>query len=177
MAKGKTQARAKAKPAAPRKKMGRPGAYRPEYAGQAAKLCRLGATDADLADFFGVTITTVKNWYAQHEDFLAAQKANKPEANGRVERSLYQRATGYSYDSVKIFMPAGAKEPVIVPIREHVPPDTTAMIFWLKNRDRERWRDKVDHEHGGKDGAPIQVEHSGDIGLAAVLAKHKVDGL
>jgi hypothetical protein len=48
---------------------------------------------------------------------------------------------GYSYDAVKIFMPAGASKPVIVSYVEHVPPDTTAGIFWLKNRDPARWRD------------------------------------
>ena len=52
----------------------------------------------------------------------------------RVERSLYERANGYSYDAVKIFMPAGAKKPVYAPYIEHVPPDVTAAIFWLKNR-------------------------------------------
>ena len=52
-----------------------------------------------------------------------------------------ERANGYTYDAVKIFMPAGAKKPVYAPYREHVPPDTTAAIFWLKNRDPAHWRD------------------------------------
>jgi hypothetical protein len=42
---------------------------------------------------------------------------------------------------VKIFMPAGAKKPVYAPYVEHVPPDVTAGIFWLKNRDPAHWRD------------------------------------
>jgi hypothetical protein len=46
-----------------------------------------------------------------------------------MERSLYQRGLGYSYDAVKIFMPAGSKKPVYAPYVEHVPPDTTAAIF------------------------------------------------
>jgi hypothetical protein len=64
-----------------------------------------------------------------------------------VERSLYERANGYTYDAVKIFMPAGAKKPVYAPYREHVPPDTTAAIFWLKNRDPAHWRDVQNVEH------------------------------
>jgi hypothetical protein len=44
-------------------------------------------------------------------------------------------------------MPAGAKKPVYAPYREHVPPDTTAAIFWLKNRDPARWRDAWQLEH------------------------------
>jgi hypothetical protein len=54
---------------------------------------------------------------------------------------LYQRGVGYSYDAVKIFIPAGAKKPIYAPYIEHVPPDTTAAIFWLKNRDPAHWRD------------------------------------
>jgi hypothetical protein len=76
--------------------------------------------------------------------------SGKAEADSRVERSLYQRAVGYSYDAVKIFMPAGAKKPVYAPYREHVPPDVTACIFWLKNRDPAHWREawQVDHALG-----------------------------
>jgi hypothetical protein len=59
----------------------------------------------------------------------------------RMERSLYMRGVGYSYDAVKIFMPAGAKKPVYAPYIEHIPPDTTAAIFWLKNRDPAHWRE------------------------------------
>ena len=63
------------------------------------------------------------------------------DADNRVERSLYNRAIGYSYDAVKIFMPAGAKKPIYAPYVEHVPPSDVAMIFWLKNRDPANWRD------------------------------------
>ena len=42
------------------------------------------------------------------------------------------RAVGYNYEAVKIFMPANREKPVIVPYIEHVPPDVTAGIFWLK---------------------------------------------
>lgn len=138
-------------------KAGRTGLYRAEYAKQAEKLCRLGATDVDLADFFGVTVRTIHNWQARHAPFFHALKSGKAEADDRVERSLYLRAVGYTFDAVKIFMPAGAKEPVHAPYREHLPPDTTACIFWLKNRRREEWRDKIDHQHAGADGGPLEA--------------------
>ena len=134
---------------------GRPSNYKPEFAKQAEKLCRLGATDEDLADFFGVTIRTVANWKVQNDQFLHALKAGKAEADDRVERSLYQRAVGYTHDAVKIFMPANAAAPVYAEYREHVPPDTTAAIFWLKNRKPEEWRDRQQHELTGKDGTAI----------------------
>jgi hypothetical protein len=134
---------------------GRPSSYKQEYAGQAVKLCQLGATDAELADFFGITTVTIWRWQSVHAEFCNALKRGKEAADERVERSLYARATGYTHDAVKIFMPAGAKEPVYAPYQEHVPPDVTAQIFWLKNRRREEWRDKQEHEHTGKDGSPL----------------------
>lgn len=136
--------------------MGRPPKYKPTFAGQAAKLCALGATDADLADFFEVSIRTIERWRGEHEDFCRAVKEAKETADARVERSLYQRALGYSHDAVKIMQNAG--EIVRAEYREHYPPDTTAAIFWLKNRKPEEWRDKIQNEHTGKDGAPIEVE-------------------
>jgi hypothetical protein len=61
----------------------------------------------------------------------------------RVERSLYERANGYNYDAVKVFMPAGAKQPVIVHYTEHCPPDVGAAFIWLKNRDPQHWRESL----------------------------------
>ena len=67
----------------------------------------------------------------------SALAAGKAEADGRVERSLYMRAVGYSYDAEKIFCDKNGNV-TKVPYREHVPPDVTACIFWLKNRDPAR---------------------------------------
>lgn len=126
---------------------GAPTAYRPDFADQARKLCVLGATDMDLGDFFGVDRTTIWRWSAAHEEFCNALKAGKASADNRIEMSLYHRAAGYTYDAVKIMQDKGA--PVIVPYREHVPPDTTAAIFWLKNRRKDEWRDKQEISHSG----------------------------
>lgn len=130
---------------------GRPTSFKPEYTAQAVKLCALGATDIEMADFFGVDVRTFYRWKNERPEFCQALKAGKEAADERVERSLYHRAVGYTHDAVKIFMPAWAREPVHAKYREHVPPDTTAMIFWLKNRRPDAWRDKseqvIRHEH------------------------------
>jgi hypothetical protein len=65
----------------------------------------------------------------------------------RTERSLYHRANGYNFEATKIFMPANRSKPVYAPYIEHVPPDVTACIFWLKNRDPQHWRDSQQLEH------------------------------
>lgn len=127
--------------------MARPSKYKPEYAEQAAKLCKLGATDAVLADFFGVAVSTINLWKVQHPEFSESIKLPKAESDERVEQSLYMRAMGYEHDEVDIRVVAG--ELVTTPIRKFYPPDTTAAIFWLKNRKPAEWRDKVEQEHSG----------------------------
>ena len=79
----------------------------------------------------------------------------KAEADGDVAEKFYRRAMGYSHEAVKIFMPAGCSEPVYAPYTEHSPPDTQAESLWLRNRQPARWRDKQEHEHTGRDGAPL----------------------
>lgn len=134
---------------------GRPTKYRDDYAAQATKLCVLGATDEDLADFFEVDRTTIWRWAQAHPEFCNALKAGKEAADERVAHSLYHKAVGYTFDSVKIFQHQGAV--IEAPYKEHVPPDTTAAIFWLKNRRPKEWRDKREYEHTGEGGGPIKV--------------------
>jgi hypothetical protein len=125
---------------------------------QVEKLARKGWTDLEMAEFFGMDVRTWYRWKGSDPEFCQALKEWKDEADSRVERSLYERANGYSHPAVKIFLPGGAEKPVVVDYVEHYPPDTTAAIFWLKNRKPEEWRDKQDVEHTGKNGGAI--EHS-----------------
>jgi hypothetical protein len=125
-------------------KMGRPTLYRPEYVKQAVMLCKLGATDPELADFFDVSIGTIKMWAVQHEDFLAARMSGKLAYDDRVEHALAARALGYEHDEVDIRVVEG--QIVQTPIRKHYPPDSTAAIFWLKNRRSGAWKDRTEQK-------------------------------
>jgi hypothetical protein len=111
-----------------------------------------GSTDEQLASVLGVTEKTINRW-KQSKTFLSALKKGKDLANTRVVESLYARATGYNHKAVKIFMPAGAKKPVYAPYIEHCPPDPTSMIFFLKNRDKDNWKDR--HDIGSSDGTLV----------------------
>lgn len=109
-------------------KGGRPTAYKEEYNDQALKLSRLGATDKEMADFFGVGEKTLNNWKLEYPEFLQSLKEGKILSDARVSQALYTRATGYEKND------------------RHYPPDTTACIFWLKNRQPDKWRDKTEQE-------------------------------
>jgi hypothetical protein len=138
---------------------GRPTVFKDEYCELANKFCLLGATNADLARMFSVDERTIDRWIAEKPDFCRTIKEGREEADARVAERLYSRAVGYDNpNAVKIFMPAGASAPVYAPYTEHHPPDTTAQIFWLKNRQRDKWRDKHDHEHAGAGGGPLVIK-------------------
>ena len=123
----------------------RPTKFKSSYIEMAQKLARMGATDAEMADFFDVSERTVQTWKKQHPEFLQALKGGKLEADARVTDALYRRAIGYSHADVDIRVVSqgqgGVSEVVQTPIIKHFPPDTTACIFWLKNRRRDEWRD------------------------------------
>lgn len=149
-------------------KRGRPSKYKPEYVEQAAKLCELGATDAQLADVFDVSVSTVSLWKVQHAEFSDALRVAKDKADQLVEQSLFRRATGYECDEVDIRVVGG--EVIQTQIRKLYPPDTTAAIFWLKNRKPEQWRETKAVELTGKDGGPIDFRQMTDEQLAAIAA-------
>lgn len=123
---------------------GRPSKYKPEYAEQAKKLCMLGHTDKELALFFEVSEQTLNAWKHAHPEFLESLKGGKDLVDAEVAAKLFHRATGYEHPEDDIRAING--EIVITPTIKHYPPDTTAAIFWLKNRQPKLWRDKVEVE-------------------------------
>jgi hypothetical protein len=126
---------------------GRPTTFRDEFVEQAYKLCLLGATDVEMAAFFGTSEQTLNAWKKAHPQFLESITRGKLQADAEVAEKLYRRALGYSHEAVKIFMPAGASEPVYAKYTEHYPPDTQAASLWLRNRQSAKWRDKQELEH------------------------------
>lgn len=139
-------------------KRGRPSEFKSELVEQAERLCLLGATDDEIADFFGVHRSTIYRWKLEHPEFCDAIKSAKNVADERVERSLYQKATGYNVteeQAVRIKVERYKEEVEVVEVEKHVPADTTAAIFWLKNRRREAWRDITEQRR--------EVKHTYDL--------------
>ncbi|MCW0413491.1 helix-turn-helix domain-containing protein [Xanthomonas sacchari] len=128
---------------------GRPTKYKPEFVEQGAKLAAKGFTDTEIADFFNVAVSTIYLWKVQHPEFSEALTTSKEAADQRVERALYERALGYSHPETHVSNYQG--QVTLTPLRKHYPPDAASMIFWLKNRRPDLWRDKPE---GSDDDAP-----------------------
>lgn len=114
---------------------------------EAKELGLSGATDFEAAEFFGVEQRTLDYWKRRHPDFAAALRLSKDIADEKVVATLYHKARGYTYASEEIKV---INDQIVrVPTRTHVPPSDTAMIFWLKNRQRAHWTDQQNIELSG----------------------------
>ena len=97
---------------------------------------RDGLTDKQIAHNMGIGTRTLYNWKKAYLPIMQALKAGKEVVDYQVENSLLKRALGYEYDEEKFV------DGEVVTIKRQVQPDTTAIIFWLKNRRPDKWRDK-----------------------------------
>ena len=138
---------------------GRPSKYKEDYAEQAEKICTLfGADDKEMAKFFKVAKSTINLWKLEHEQFSDSLKRGKDSYDTKkVELSLLDRALGYEHEEIKFFSHEGEVTDERT-VTKHYPPDVTALIFWLKNRNPKRWRDIKAMELTGKDGGPIETK-------------------
>jgi hypothetical protein len=102
---------------------GRHTKYKPEYCNEVAEYSSAGMTDMEIADAFGVSVVTLWRWQGKYPEFRSALKEHKEIADNRVVKTLYEKALSG---------------------------DTTAMIFWLKNRNSQQWRDRTQHELSGQ---------------------------
>lgn len=139
-------------------KGGRPTDYDPKYNEQARKLCLMGYTDKELALFFEVSEQTLNTWKKKHPKFLESLKLGKDSADMEVAASLYQRAVGYSHRETKVFNNQG--EIVTHDVTRIYPPDPISIKYWLNNRQKDKWREKVEEPEQEKQSQveKIQIE-------------------
>jgi hypothetical protein len=124
---------------------GRKPKYRAAMAGIARKACRHGLTDLEVADLLNVSPSTLYRWRADNPQFARVFRLGKEEAHDRVEHALFSRAVGYDFNAEKQIMTRHG--PQMLRWREHVPPDVSAAMAYLKNRRPDRWRDTHRIEH------------------------------
>ena len=148
--------------------MARPTKYKIEYNEQVEKLCKLGATDKEIADFFNICEATVNNWKESEPEFLESIKRGKIEADIKVAESLYKRALGYEYKETRV----SEKDGVTVTTKQ-LAPDTAAIMAWLNNRRPEQFRSKqyVEAVNTNKN---INLEVTSEEEADEILKKHGV---
>jgi len=135
-------------------KIGRPTKYNEDYHPKTAlKLSLAGFTDDQMADFFEINPDTLYEWKKRYPAFSEALKNGKAVADANVASTLYQRAMGTTKKIKKAIKIREQKngEGMVEKIEHvedeiYIPPDVTAIIFWLKNRQPRIWRDRVEQE-------------------------------
>lgn len=102
---------------------------------------RDGLTDEQLAQKMGIATGTLYEWKKSYPEISEALKRGKEVVDIEVENALLKRALGYDYteERVEISEKDGRK---VIQTTKHIAADTTAQIFWLKNRRPDKWRDK-----------------------------------
>lgn len=125
---------------------------------------RDGLTDEQIAAKIGIGYSTLQAWKVKYQDILDTLKRGKDVVDRQVENALLKRALGYKYDEITKEIsidPSTGEERLKVTkiVTKEVQPDTTAQIFWLKNRKPDEWRAKRDVEDGDK----MELERLDDI--------------
>lgn len=123
---------------------------------------RNGLTDEDIAHNIGINPSTLYDWKKKHPEITKSLNINKAVADIIVENALYKKAIGCTVKETivsHVKSPEGEITTTIVEKTRELQPDTTAAIFWLKNRKPKDWRDKQ------------EVELSGNVGLTEALKK------
>ena len=114
---------------------GRKSKYNPGMIPAVEMWARDGLTEEEIARKLGVGHTAFNVWKNKHAEFVEALKTSKETADARVEKALYTKA---------------------------LDGDTTAQIFWLKNRQPGKWRDKHEIENTGKILVRIGFDDDGE---------------
>ena len=107
---------------------------------------RDGLTYEQIAHNMGIGLTTLKEWRQKQPTIQSALKKGKEVVDIEVENALLKRALGYTITIVEQKLD---KEGCVHTLEKdvHVPGDTTAQIFWLKNRKKQQWRDKFEYSN------------------------------
>lgn len=109
---------------------------------------RDGLTFEQIAHNIGINVTTLRDWRKKEPTISAILKKGREVVDIEVENALLKRALGYTYKEVtkeQVKNPTTGQYEMMITkeVTKEVQPDTTAQIFWLKNRKPDKWRDKV----------------------------------
>lgn len=121
---------------------------------------RSGLSNAQIAKNMGVSETAFYDWKSKHTDISEAIQKGKEVVDFEMENALFNRAMGQEIIEEKTYMKddgTGKKVKHVEKVKKQLPSDATSMIFWLKNRQPDRWNDRRQIEHSGHVGADISM--------------------
>lgn len=121
---------------------------------------RDGLTMDQIAKNMGITKPTLYKWQDKSVDLVNALKVNRDIADREVENALFKNAIGFTYNEQQL-----TDDGMVVEVEKYSKPNTTAQIFWLKNRKPEQWRDKQNIEHDGSINQNIDLSNISDKDL------------
>jgi transposase-like protein len=134
------------------------GKYDPDITPEIAEqYARDGLINKEIADKLGISTSTLYNWQKKHVEFLEALKKGKQVVDAKVEKALLKRALGYDYEEIKVTVNESGQKRV-EKTKKQVKPDTTAQIFWLKNRLPDKWRDKHEIDQNINNITGVEIE-------------------
>ena len=111
-----------------------------------------GLNDEQIAHNIGIGVRTFYEWLSKYKQLKQVLKQSKEVVDREVENALFKSAIGYYLDEERI-----DSEGNVYKVRRFVPPNTTAQIFWLKNRKPNEWRDKKQTELTGANGGNLVI--------------------
>lgn len=149
--------------------VGRPSKYKPEYAEKAYKFCLLGMNNIQLAEAFDVHLDTIYTWIKEFPEFSEKLSEGRECADAEIAKSLYHRAKGYSHPEVDIKVVQGTI--VQTDIIKHYPPDTAAASLWLRNRQGDKWRDKMEIDQKTEVSGKVDLTLSPDEAYLRLIGK------
>lgn len=126
--------------------------YVQPYLKRVEHLCRMGATEQEICQKLGVSVARFGEYKKEFQELRESLKKGRSDADDTVEAALFRRATGYTTEEVKTNTYVdnnNNQRQFRVSVTKEIPPDTTAAIFWLKNRRPEKWRDRQELGIGG----------------------------
>lgn len=108
---------------------------------------RDGLINSEIAEKIGIAEGTLYSWKNKYKEIDEALKDGQDIVDRKVEESLFKKAMGYEYEETKQIIEKdemGKDRKRVEKVTKYYPPDSTAIIFWLKNRRPGEWRDRRD---------------------------------
>ena len=108
---------------------------------------RDGLINSEIAERIGIAEGTLYSWKNKYKEIDEALKDGQDIVDRQVEESLFKKAMGYEYEETKQIIEKdvmGKDRKRVEKVKKYYPPDSTAIIFWLKNRKPGEWRDRRD---------------------------------